>query len=328
MNRVKNMRKQWFLRSAALLVAIGAPSLALSAQTVRTALPGTVNYVEGQVSIDGRSLSAKQDGNTQLQPNQTLSTQNGKAEILLTPGTFVRAGNNSEIRMVSTGLVAPTIEVVRGEAMVEVDQKPKEAEVDVLEHGATASILKEGLYSFHSDEGKIEVIDGKVKVTENGGSKEFGRGKEVVLNGEPLKTHEQPARPHSIPISQVVERYRNLNQSLQEGFLAARGLQPGFLKRLVALKEFPVVKQIDSVEQKLLLVSGQWRRASWCGVAVPRAGTPAQYGEGIETAGRPAASLTPATEGSCESRKAPAPSGRRHRACRRYCGGGSLRSAR
>jgi FecR-like protein len=182
------MRKQWSLRSAALLVAIGVPSLALSAQTVRTALPGTVNYVEGQVSIDGKSLSAKQDGNTQLQPNQTLSTQNGKAEILLSPGTFVRAGNDTAVRMVSTGLVAPTIEVVRGEAMVEVDQKPKEAEVDVLEHGATASIVKEGLYSFHSDEGKIEVIDGKVKVTDTGGSKEFGRGKEVVLNGEPLKT--------------------------------------------------------------------------------------------------------------------------------------------
>lgn len=140
--------------------------------------------------------------------------------------------------------------------------------------------------------------------------------------------HEQPARPHSIPISQVVEGYRNLNQSLQKSFLAACGLQPGFLKRLVARKEFPLVKQIDSVEQKLLLVSGQWRGASWCGVAGPRAGTPARNEEGIETAGLAAASLTPPTEDSCESRKAPVPSGRKPRACRRYCGGGSLRSAR
>jgi FecR-like protein len=181
------MRKQWFPKSVALLAFIGAQSLVLSAQSVRTALPGTVNYVEGQVSIDGRDLSTKQDGNTQVQPNQTLSTKNGKVEMLLSPGVLVRAGNNSEIRLVSSGLVNPAIEVLRGEAMVEVDQKPKEAQVEVLEHGGTASILKEGLYSFRADEGRIEVIDGKLRVAENGNFKEFGKGKEVVLNGEPLK---------------------------------------------------------------------------------------------------------------------------------------------
>jgi hypothetical protein len=182
------MRKQWFLRSVALLAFVGASSLALSAQTVRTALPGTVNYVEGQVSIDGNPLNTKQNGNTQLEANQILSTGNGKAEILLSPGVFVRTGSNSEVRMVSPTLVDPTIEVVKGEVMVEADQKPKDAKVDVLEHGSTTSILKEGLYRFNSDQAKIEVVDGKVQVSENGTSKEFGKGKEVVINGEPLKT--------------------------------------------------------------------------------------------------------------------------------------------
>src|ERR1700728_4005587 len=143
------MRKQWFLKSVALLTFVGASSL-LSAQTFRTALPGTVNYVEGQVSIDGNPLNVKQDGNTQVQPNQSLMTANGKAEMLLSPGVFVRAGSNSEIRLVSNGLVAPTIEVVRGEAMVEVDQKAVDAQIDVLERGVTASFLKYGLYRFNS----------------------------------------------------------------------------------------------------------------------------------------------------------------------------------
>src|SRR5580658_6768383 len=106
------MRKQWFLKSVALLTFVGASSMLLSAETFRTALPGTVNYVEGQVSIDGNPLSAKQNGNTQVQPNQSLMTANGKAEMLLSPGVFVRAGNNSDIRMVSNGLANPTIEVV------------------------------------------------------------------------------------------------------------------------------------------------------------------------------------------------------------------------
>jgi hypothetical protein len=181
------MKKQWFLLPAALLATVGASSMLLSAPIGRTALPGTVNYVEGQASIDGNPLNTKQDGNTQLVANQTLTTGNGKAEILLSPGVFVRAGSSSELRMVSPELVNPKIEVVRGEVMVEVDQKPKDVSIDVLERGATASILKHGLYQFDSDQGRIRVMDGKLKVTDNDNSKEFGKGKEVVLNGEPLK---------------------------------------------------------------------------------------------------------------------------------------------
>jgi len=114
-------------------------------------------------------------------------TGNGKAEILLSPGVFLRAGSNSEIRMVSPGLADPTVEVVHGSAMVEVDQKLKDARVDVLEHGAMSSILKEGLYRFDSDQGRVETIDGKMSVVENGQTKEIGRGREITLNGAPLK---------------------------------------------------------------------------------------------------------------------------------------------
>ncbi len=182
------MSAQWFVKSVALLTFVGAATLPLSAQVVRGALPGTVNYVEGQVSINGNPLNSKQDGSIQVQPNQNLMTANGHAEMLLSPGIFVRSGNNSDIRLVSNGLANPAIEVVRGEAMVEVDQKAVDAQIDILEHGATASILKDGLYRFNSDQNSIEVIDGKLRVTEDGKTKELGKGREVVANGAPLKT--------------------------------------------------------------------------------------------------------------------------------------------
>jgi hypothetical protein len=115
------MSKQWFLKSVALLTSTAAFSAVLSAQvpqspqSPRNAVLGTVNYVEGQVSLDGNPLNTRQNGKTQLQPNQSLTTGNGKVEMLLTPGVFVRVGNDSNIRMVSNGLANPTIEVVRGE---------------------------------------------------------------------------------------------------------------------------------------------------------------------------------------------------------------------
>jgi hypothetical protein len=157
------------------------------ANAARTALPGTINYIEGQASIDGNLLNSAQEGNISLKGDQILSTDRGKVEVLLSPGAFLRVAGNSQIRMVSAGMSDPTVEVVRGEAMVEVDYLPKPARLDVLERGADAALLKEGLYRFDADEGRISVIDGKTEVSDNGTAKQFGKGKEVVLTGATLK---------------------------------------------------------------------------------------------------------------------------------------------
>ncbi|HWE48848.1 MAG TPA: hypothetical protein VG273_03615 [Bryobacteraceae bacterium] len=150
--------------------------------------PGTVNYIEGQVAVNGADLNRRR-ANTPavLQTGQTLTTRDGKAEILLSPGVFLRVGRNSEVRMVSQDLVDPRFELVRGEAMVEVDQKLQHgARVDALLRGTDGTILKNGLYRFDSDKGLMEVIDGKLAVMENGQSKKIGKGKEFILNGGPV----------------------------------------------------------------------------------------------------------------------------------------------
>src|SRR6266403_1166327 len=70
----------------------------------RQALPGTVNYVEGQASANGESLDSKSIGQITLQTGQSLNTEKGKAEILLTPGVFLRAGNETSVQLVSASL--------------------------------------------------------------------------------------------------------------------------------------------------------------------------------------------------------------------------------
>jgi hypothetical protein len=175
------------MKSAGVLGLASAMLLVPGAQAAQTAVPGTLNYVQGQVSLDGTPITTQQIGKAEIAPDQMLSTGQGKAEILLSPGVFLRLGDNSQVRMMSSDLVDPRIDVVHGEAMVEVDYLPKQAGLDVMERGADASLLKEGLYKFNADEGQIQVIDGKAKVTDNGQSKEIGKGKEIVLNGAPLK---------------------------------------------------------------------------------------------------------------------------------------------
>ncbi len=171
-----------------MLLSAQAPDRIPNQTPYRTALAGTVNYVEGQASIDGKPLNNGHNGSTQVQPNQSLITGNGRAEMLLSPGVFVRIGDNSAVRLVSNGIVNPTIELTRGEAIVEADSKLPAGEFTVLEHGATASNLKPGLYQFSLDQNRIAVLDGKLRVTEDNRNKEFGKGHEILLNNPKFRT--------------------------------------------------------------------------------------------------------------------------------------------
>ena len=185
------MKMQSWLSSAG---ALGLMSLLFltpqtgAAQNGRTALPGTINFIEGQVSINGNLFNSRQEGNVSLQPNDMLSTTQGKVEVLLSPGAFLRVGSNSQVRMVSAGMSDPTIEVIRGEAMVEVDFLPKLAHLDVLERGADSTLMKEGLYRFNADQGSVSVFDGKTQIKVNDRVKELGKGHEVLLTEAKLKS--------------------------------------------------------------------------------------------------------------------------------------------
>jgi hypothetical protein len=85
---------------------LSLPAMA-STPSADQAVPGSLNYVEGQASIGTQALGSKSIGTAQLQTGQTLSTEKGKAEVLLTPGVFVRVGNDSSVRMFRQALPIP-----------------------------------------------------------------------------------------------------------------------------------------------------------------------------------------------------------------------------
>src|ERR1700751_2418716 len=90
------------------------------------ALPGALNYVEGTAPIGNQVVNDKSIGSVELEPGQTLATQAGKAEVLLTPGVFFRVGDNSVAKMVSPNLTDTEVELLRGDATVEVTDIHKE----------------------------------------------------------------------------------------------------------------------------------------------------------------------------------------------------------
>jgi hypothetical protein len=156
----------------------------------RTAVPGTVNYVEGQASIGNQTLDSKSVGSAEVQNGQELSTGNGKAEILLTPGVYLRLGNNSSVKMVSSGLTNTQVAVDQGEAMVEVDQLFKENNIRISQPGADTQLVKTGLYDFNAAGGQMRVFDGKAIVSADDRNTTVKGGHELALNsGAAIKSH-------------------------------------------------------------------------------------------------------------------------------------------
>jgi hypothetical protein len=149
--------------------------------------PGTLNYVEGQVSVQGQKQSPKSVGTTYLEPNQVLDTRNGNAEMLLTPGVFLRVGHDSEVKMISPGLADTQVQLTNGSAMMEVDELFKENNVSVVVDGATTRIEKQGLYDFNANPPSVKVLDGKAVVIEGDREVKLKKGHETLLaEAQPL----------------------------------------------------------------------------------------------------------------------------------------------
>ncbi|HUZ96955.1 MAG TPA: FecR domain-containing protein [Edaphobacter sp.] len=172
------------------LATLAAPAFG---QNANPASPGTLNYVEGQASIEGRPLSHRSVGRTEMQAGQVIATANGKAEILLTPGIFLRLGDNSTVQMVSPNLTHTEVRLERGDASVEVDQIYKESTVLIDTPNGQTQLLKHGLYGFDANNSTVRVFDGKAAVypgqnlQSNIKPIEVKGGRQLVLNGEMVK---------------------------------------------------------------------------------------------------------------------------------------------
>jgi hypothetical protein len=151
--------------------------------------PGTINYVEGQVSLDNQPLAPS--NSTVMQPGQTLATGNGFAEVLLTPGAFLRLGHNSQIRLMTAGLAETKAQLNSGSAIVEVDQLIKGTNLALVMNGATAQLDKKGLYDFDASQQAVRVLDGKTTVIEAAGRKSIGKNDQLLLaSAKPLKSRD------------------------------------------------------------------------------------------------------------------------------------------
>ncbi|MGC1424754.1 MAG: hypothetical protein WA354_20230 [Terracidiphilus sp.] len=173
---------------------MGSPLFAADqGNQARQAVPGTVNYVEGSVYLEGSQLNTQEVGNATLQPGQKITTANGKAEILLTPGVFLRLDDNSTAKMVSPDLTLTQVALDKGRAGIEVDEIHDQNDLQVIDDNVTTRLNKRGYYEFDADKPEVMVFKGEahVQVDDNKWIKIKGHH-EFALNDEQALAKEKP----------------------------------------------------------------------------------------------------------------------------------------
>jgi len=165
-------------------VLLAAPLLQAADQP-KAAQPGTVNYVEGQVTLGTQPIAADSVGTLVVDAGQTLRTQNGKVELLLTPGIFLRLGPSASVTMIAnTGTIRLSVE--QGEAFVEVDQIHPENDLRILQDGVSIQFTRLGLYNLNASLHLVRVLAGEAVIREGQKSLSVKEGHEADLAERPL----------------------------------------------------------------------------------------------------------------------------------------------
>jgi uncharacterized membrane protein YgcG len=129
---------------------------------------GLVNYVQGTATVKVA---------TSVPAGQAIATGPGGAvEILLNPGSYLRMGENSKVVLDRVELYDIAVRILEGSAIVEANGFSKDLPLQVTTGDLKIEIIKDGVYLFA--DGKVVVVDGKIRDASNGGLV-YGKGTEI-----------------------------------------------------------------------------------------------------------------------------------------------------
>jgi hypothetical protein len=156
-----------FLLSFALLLGVGRPG---AAQDFVSASSGVLQYFEGVVVLDDQVVEHKVAVFPSLKNGSTLHTDRGRAELLLTPGVYLRMDESSSLRMTSNSLTDTRVQLTAGTAILDNLAAKPDSPVAIIYDGSEVRFPQPGVYRIDCDLGELQAYSGESKVRHHGAS--------------------------------------------------------------------------------------------------------------------------------------------------------------
>jgi hypothetical protein len=148
---------------------------------------GAIGAIEGRVTLDELPIGANVAGSPPVAPGQVLATGQGRAELLLNPGVFLRLAEDSAVKLIASAPDNTRAELLRGEALLEVLEVGKRDHLEIINKEAYTHLLKPGLYVFLAEGPTVRVYAGKAQVEDDRRIASFSRGKQLTLNTKSME---------------------------------------------------------------------------------------------------------------------------------------------
>src|SRR5271165_1899815 len=172
------MLNRFFCLASVLILACSL----LPAQSAISLHSGLLQYTSGSVLIENKPVLKTTTNLLSVKKGETLSTgADGAAEVLLTPGVFLRMVGSSTILMDSVALTDTRVSVLQGSVMVECDEISKDNNVTFLVGGHEIEVRKKGVLRIDFDPAKLSVIQGDAFVADST-NMTVSSGKSVLLS--------------------------------------------------------------------------------------------------------------------------------------------------
>jgi hypothetical protein len=153
------------------------------AQNAISAKAGLVQVADGEVFVNDKAVEHNVAQFTDLKSKDILTTGEGRAEVLLTPGAFLRMTDTSGVRMVSTRLSDVRMDMLKGEAVIEVAELLTDNSIKVNVGTAAFELRKGGIYRFDAEPGRIRVYQGEAVAAQGEKPVVVKAGHEFAYNG-------------------------------------------------------------------------------------------------------------------------------------------------
>jgi len=154
------------LAAAALLIA--APGFGQMAISTKA---GLINVADGEVFVDGKLVAPKATEFVTIPKEGLLKTTEGRVEVLLTPGSFLRMADYGSFRLLENDLSNVVVDLIEGAALVEVAELSGETAITLKAQEQVVRLRKAGIYL--------------VEVTPQARVRVYGSGEaEVAVNDE------------------------------------------------------------------------------------------------------------------------------------------------
>jgi hypothetical protein len=145
----------------ALVTVLALPA---DGQSVISTRSGVVHFFEGAVFLGDVPMEPHPGKFPRMAEGAELRTAQGRAEVLLTPGVFLRMGERSAIRLVSNDLSDTRVELLAGSAIVDSAQPGSGTSVTLIYKDWRVRFLRKGSYRIDSEPPRLSVRQGDAEV--------------------------------------------------------------------------------------------------------------------------------------------------------------------